>query len=327
MKTPKFSICGFFVGAVIVSTLVPAQAMTTTVYSEAFAGSTLGSASPAAPTGTTTSYQALSSKNATSSSISGSSLSLAMGATSSGFAEMQALFTPSAVTLTGGHSITLEMSFVTTNIMLDGTSMTLNAGLYNSGGLGPVPGNALNNGGLTTSDGTYSTGNAEDWTGYIVRTEDTSGTIYTRGAQTDATNQSQDLLFSNAGGGAFDSPAGDVVASTGDAGVNFSNGNTYTLRLDISFDGTNITVTEDIYSGTGTAGTNLYTRSGTEAGASTTAFDGLAFGFRGTNDASNQSAPATLQVTGLTVTHTIPEPSGFALLGLGSLVLLRRRRA
>lgn len=288
------------------------------VFEEAFSGSTLGSASPTGPGPDRTDYQVASSKNATASSL-GSSLSLAMGATSSGFAQVQALISPSAVTLGAGQAIRVEMSFVPTNIVLPGTGASLNVGLYNSGGSAPVAGNAMANAGM--GGGTsFVNGGARGWSGYVARIQDTAGDLYTRDPQNDTTDENQDLLFSNAGTGAYDEPAGITLSGSGDAGFNFTNGETYTLSLQVAYDGSDVTVSQSVMHG----GSTVYSRTGSQTGGYTS-FDSLAFGFRGTNDSGGGSAPATLQVTSLRVT-TVPEPSAVALFGLAAAGGLCRRR-
>lgn len=308
-------------GAVVAASVLPLHGATTTIYNEAFSGSSLGSPVPPPPTATTTAYQVLSTKNATGSSLGGSSLNLVMSGTTSGLAEMQALFTTSAITLNSGESITLQLTFTTTNV-LDSVNDSINVGLFDSGGLGPVPGNALANAGLGSGT-TYPTGNAEDWNGYVARIGSSFGDFFTRDDQTETTNEAQDVLFTNVGTGAYDAPSGTSVASSGTAGLSFTNGSTYTLVLDISYDGTDITIDEEVYSGAGTGGSNLYSRSGSAAATYTT-FDSLAFGYRETTGGTGP----TLAVSALTVSYaTVPEPTAALLGSLGVIALFRRRRA
>ena len=69
--------------------------------------------------------------------IGAGSLNLKMVNTSSGFAEVEALFKSSPVALTQtGDYVEATMVFAPTGLNLLGNS-TLNMGLYNSGGAGP----------------------------------------------------------------------------------------------------------------------------------------------------------------------------------------------
>lgn len=329
------SHCGFrklqlAVAGAVLGTLCAGQAAdAAVVFSDNFSTSTLNSSSPAAPTATSTNYQVLSTKNATGSSIAPGSLQLNMTNTSSGFAEMQALFASSPVALSSsGDYVQLTMTFVPTGVNLFGNS-TFNAGLYNSGGSGPVPGEQLNNGQLddnpfSTPPAAHATGGAAGWQGYVSRIGVPTGAttqIFTRPAQVgETTNEAQDTLFNNAGTGAFDSPSGTGVVSSGTS-VAFSPGTTYTFTTRITNNGAGLDVMYDLSDGSG----SLSTLTGTDGAPATTAFDALAFGFRGTDG----TGPYTIDVSSIAVESNvvIPEPASLALLGLGGLALLRRRAA
>jgi len=305
---------------------LPALVQANTVFSEGFAGSTVASATPAAPTASSTDYAVMSSKNATGSSI-GSTLDLTIGATSAGFAEMQALFTASPVTLGAGDSLRLQMTFQSTGLLddsLNGTNsrtQTINVGLMNSGGSYPVSGGQMANGGMG-GGATFVTGNAQNWEGFVGRVGNLSGgnssQIFTRDAQTDTTDENQDVLFNNSGTGAFDNPTGTTLQGGG-AQIVLSDGIDYTLRLNVFYDGADVTVSQDIFEGIGTGGISVYSLSGTQTGGYTT-FDSLAIGYRGSNSSTIHMDVSALEIS------VIPEPSALALLGLSGLALVLRRR-
>jgi hypothetical protein len=309
--------------AVVVG-LAPTLSHAATIYTEGFSGSTVASATPAAPTATTTDYAVMSTKDATGSSL--LNLNLSSG-TSLGFAEMQALFTTTPVTLSAGSCINLEMTFQGTLLLGGGFgSQTLNVGLFNSGGSYPVPGGQMANAGMGSGT-SFVNGFSQNWSGYVGRIGNLNGgdssQIYTRDPQTDTVDENQDVLFNNTSTGGYDNPTGQTVKGSGDQ-INLTDATDYTLTLNISYDGTDVTVSEDVFEGVGTGGTNVYSLSGTApSGYQYTTFDSLAFGAR----FSAFSAPS-IDVSALTITtcDVIPEPSSIALIGLGGLGLFVRRR-
>jgi hypothetical protein len=299
------------------------------IFSDDFSTSTLNAAAPAAPTATSTNYQVLSSKDARGSSIAAGSLNLAMGNTSSGFAEMQSLFAgaPVALTQTADY-IEARVGFTSTGINLDGNS-TLNIALLNSGGAGPVPGEQLNNGQLDDNPGTFATGNAAGWQGFVGRVGIVGGAssqIFTRPAQVGETsNEAQDALFTNAGGGAFDNPSGDTIQSGG-AGATLTNGTAYTLSLRATYDAGASLVTVD-YNLSDLNGT-IDSLSGTTTVATTvaTAFDAFAIGYRGTGSVG----PFSLNINSLDIdtnVAVVPEPATLCLLIPAAAMCAVRRRA
>ena len=100
---------------------LPLASRADTVFSDTFSSSTMNSASPAAPTATTTDYAVLSGKNATGSSIGASDLKLTMLSTTSGFVEAQARFATTPLTLAAtGDYIQLRATFTATAGILAG---------------------------------------------------------------------------------------------------------------------------------------------------------------------------------------------------------------
>lgn len=318
MKKSSSITAASLMSAVLLAGLTAGAA---TIFSEGFSGSTVMSATPAAPTATTTDYAVMSSKNATGSSI-GSTLDLSMPSTSSGFAEMQALFTTTPVTLGAGESITLQMSFKPTGLLISSANQSINFGLYNSGGSGPVPGGGMANGGMSSSLTNYVSGYAQNWAGYVGRLGGggNASSLITRDPQTDTVNENQDALFNNAGGGAFDNPSGQTLTSPGVETI-LTDGQDYTLTLTVLNSGSDVQVTEAIYSGIGTGGASIYSLTGTApVGYEYTTFDALAFGYRGISGSTMH-----LDISALSV-DVIPEPATIGLVGLfGAGILFIRR--
>jgi hypothetical protein len=318
--------CIAVLGGIMISAATLAQAAI--IFSDSFSTSTLNSATPASPTASSTNYQVLSTKDATASSIGAGSLNLAMANTSSGFAEIQALFVASPVTLTQtGDYIEARVAFTGAGLNQTGNS-TLNIALLNSDGDGPVPGTQLNNSQLDDV-GVFTTGNAAGWFGYVGRVGRVGGAssqIFTRPAQVgETTAEAQDALFNNAGGGAFDNPTGATVQGGG-AGGTLTSGAAYTLSLRATYDAGTGLVTVN-YALAGTSGT-IDSLSGTTTLATTlaTAFDAISIGYRGTDSVG----PFSLNLSSLEIDTNVvvvPEPTSVALLTMvGGATLLCRRR-
>jgi hypothetical protein len=296
------------------------------IFSDNFTTSTLNNAAPAAPSASSTNYQVLSTKDSTGSSIAAGSLNLTMANTSSGFAELQALFATSPVSLTQtGHYLEARVGFTSAGLNLLGNS-TLNVALLNSGGAGPVPGTQLNNSQLDDA-GVFTTGNAAGWLGYVARVGRAGGAasqFFTRPAQVgETTAEAQDALFNNAGGGAFDNPSGTVVQSGG-AGATLTNGNAYTLTLRATYDAGTSLVTLD-YNLSGGSGTiDSLTGITTVATTLTTGFDAFSIGYRGTDS----QGPFSLNLNSLVIeSNVVPEPSSLALLLFAGCGTFLRRRS
>jgi hypothetical protein len=294
---------------------VTVQTRAAIIFSDNFSTSTLNSAAPAAPTASSTNYQVLSSKDATGSSIGTGSLNLTMANTSSGFAEIQALFAASPIALSQtGHYLEAKASFTVTGLNQMGNS-TLNIALLNSAGAGPVPGTQLNNGQLDDA-GVFTTGNAAGWQGYVGRIGRGGGAasqFFTRPAQVGETSaEAQDALFNNAGGGAFDNPTGTVVQGGG-AGGTLAGGTAYSLSLRATYDaGTNLVTLQYALSD---ANGTIDSLSGVTTAATTlaTAFDAFSIGFRGTDSIG----PFSLNVSSLVIdtnVAVVPEPASLCLL-------------
>jgi hypothetical protein len=295
-----------------------------TIFSDTFGSGSTINGTPAAPTSTTAAYQNWSQGAVPANySIASGALHFEARNTSSVFAEIQAQFAATPVSLLSiGDTVDLNLVFTdTSNVLLSGqnASSQIDIGLFSSGGTLPLTGNRLDL-------GTASTGGAAGYTGYIGRLYlNGNANIITRPAQSGGTLSSdQDLLFNNAGGGAFFSPTGVQIGSTATTGftTGLTQGSQYTIDYSITLaTATTATITESLYSGNGTGGTLLATQSVTGT-APTTSFDSLALGWR----RSAAGAASSLDVNSILVTTPAPEPTTLALATLGGLGLLTVRR-
>jgi PEP-CTERM motif len=312
----------------------------TTVFNDTFnSGSTVQSATPAAPTANSTAYEWFQQGAAPATpTIAPGDLHLAGRTTSSSISEVEALFTTTPVALTTvGDYIDLTVVFTDTqNIWPAGTPSTLNIGLFNSGGSLPTQGVRLDASGS-------GTGGAVGWVGYAGRISGTNASsIYTRpaqGAGSTNPNQSQDVLFNGASGSStYNNPVGTALSGLGfTGGTNqylggLTGGSTYTLDYQIllSAAGT-LTISNVLYSGNSVNPANiLYSEIGMASGAIdvTNSFDALALGWRfNSTSAANSIDVSSINVNVLNQV-IVPEPGTVVLLGGGALmaVLLRRRQ-
>ncbi len=301
----------------------------TTVFSDQFTAGSTVNGTPGTPTATSTTYEtAMGNTTGGSASISPNDFNITSANTSSGYNEMQAQFTATALTLVNpGDYVDFSITFVATSNILSsavGVNSTLAIGLYNSGGVAPLQGNTLLNGSATP------TGGAQNWVGYNGRMLQ-SGTaqLFSRTAQTSTFSRNQDLLFNNASSSlTYNTPVGNVYGTKSSVGSVLVNGSTYTMdyRLTLTGAGT-IAGTNTLYSGAGTGGTNLFALGGTTNGTLSTTFDGLAFGYRVSAGSATQ---ASLDINSILVTtNIVPEPSTVALVGAGfgmMMMMIRRRR-
>ncbi|HEU6448887.1 MAG TPA: pectinesterase family protein [Verrucomicrobiae bacterium] len=274
-----------------------------TVFNDTFGnGSTLNG--PSTPGGTpsvsSTSYDIASNKgDTTSPSIATGLLHLSLsGATTSGGAELQALFANTPIQLVHiGDSINMTIVFTNTagTLLRDGSTSAGKSvfivGLYNSGGNKPVAG-SLNNSGLTTGSSTYASGNCQNWQGYIAKVSSNTwaSAILTRPFQTAANNANQDLVFSGFGTGLFQTPAGTQIGPSTTAGPTLVTGAKYTNSFTILLSGANaVTISNYLYDADG----NLLVSIGGPTGVANTytnvanLYDGLAIGVYNGGDSAN----------------------------------------
>lgn len=287
------------------------------------------------PTSSSTNWDIVSSKNATTSAVSSSGLLISMASTSAGVVEAQTVFSSSPVQLSNtGDFITATAVFTATNnILTGGLGSRLYIGLYNSAGSLPL--NTLNNAGLTTAASDKTTGGTIGWQGYTgaISFDGSNTSIATRPIQNTGTltNAAQDLALSGSGG--YNYPAGQnlVLSTATSATASLTNGQQYTLTYSINMtSATSATITINLYDGVGTTGLNEATIVGTATGANllTTAFDGLMIGER----YANTAAASSMTITDLAITtnvSAVPEPATYAaILGAAGLAVaaIRRRR-
>ena len=300
-----------------------------TVFSDTFeSGSTLNQ-TQITPTANSTTYEIASTKT-TSSSISPGHLSMGITPTTSGFIEAQALFATTPVILSSiGDYIDFSMTFTNTAQIYGGSSSShFYIGLYNSGGAAPLAGVLTNAGLSTTASSPYATGGAQLWQGYSGRVVYNSNSkISTRPMQngTGTTSANQDLVADNVGGGAYNNPAG-VNLGTSSSTLTITAGAPYTVQFRLTLTAANtLDVTNLVYDALGNV---VFKQGKTATGANylTNSFDGLAFGYRYSGTSTNTA----IDVNSIIVTtNVIPEPSTFALAGLGmglALSVIRRRR-
>ena len=264
-----------------------AQAQTT-VFNDTFGSSTLNGTSTPGGTASasSTSYDIASTKSDTTGpTITSGRLHLALnGGTTAGYMEAQAIFTSTPVQLVNvGDSINMTIVFTNSagTLLAGGNGSVINVGLYNSGGVTPVPG-ALNSSGLGTAT-TYVTGYCQNWQGYVAQLNyvGQANKTFTRPWQTGANNANQDLLYSGAGTGLYNSPSGTQIGSTLTSAVTLTSGATYTLNFTILLSAANtVTLINNLSDANGTL---LSAQTNTTAGGNTytnyaNLYDGLCIG-------------------------------------------------
>jgi hypothetical protein len=310
----------------------------TTFFSDNFSnGSTTNKVSipGGTPTASSTSYDLASTKNTISAcSINPNDLKVALtGPTSSGFFDVQALFTTNAISLNAINDyIDVAITFTNTMGTILGpsasTSSALWLGLFNSGSSYlvqtnyPVPGGVLANSGLTANGGSpYAAGNCALWQGYVGQMLTGTGSrLITRPLQNGAstTSANQELLGNGAGSGTFSNPTGNSLANsggtTGPTSASILTNVAYTIDLRITFSGSAVlTVSNALYQGTSTAGTMVWSEISTNASGAnflTTAFDGLGFGLRASGSTPSTVTPemdvSAILITGVSSPPTLP---------------------
>lgn len=286
------------VAVALLATCVAAWSQTT-IFTDTFtAGSTTNQTSTpgGTPTASFTSYDIASGKDGRTCTIGANQLRMKLaGNTTAGYIEMQAVFASTPVQLVNvGDSINMTFTFTNVgNLLAGGDKSVINVGLYNSGGVTPVPG-GLVNGGLANIT-TFVTGYCQNWQGYVGKINYTTSqsSIYTRPIQTSANNANQDLLFSGAGGGLYASPSGTTVGATQTSGVTLTTGGTYTRSFTILLSAASqVTITDNLYQGNDTTGTVLSSMIRTTSGGNTytnfsNQFDGLAIGIANSGTSLN----------------------------------------
>lgn len=304
-------------------------------------GSTLDSASqsysnPATPSSTSTNYDVASSKEAIGTPNSNlnpaSPLELEMVSTSSGIAEVQAVFTSSPIQLsTIGQSIELTVTFKNTAGLNQNSSSAVYLGLYSSGGNTPY--NDMGNGsssvntitGINNGEINNNSGGVQAWAGYEGDYFGGSSTkIYSRPAQTIGSNNTDQALV---GEGQTGGPTGTeaTFVNQNSSETTLTVGNTYTDEFSITLTSAGVySITEDLYNGSTDTGTQIGTNTlGTLTALSSGGFDGLAIGYRQSDSMASEMDISSVEVT---TNVPVPEPASLSLLVLAGMPLLSRRR-
>jgi polygalacturonase len=264
-----------------------------TFFNDVFSASTINSGATNPPTGSSTSYQIVSTKSwyAGTPFISPGHLDFGIVSTSSGCVEAQALFTPIPIALNAaGDSLTLLITFTNKAGLLT-QSNALGFGLYNTGQNYPVTGGM--NSTATSSSSNYASGNCQSWLGYVAQVYYTNSTsrIMTRNSQvTTNGNNNQDVVTSGSSTSSYSNPSASTVgSSSSSASLVLVSNAVYTdaFKITLATPGT-LTLTNLLYSGTDTNGTLLSQMGATATGSTylTNSFDGLAVGWRATSTAS-----------------------------------------
>jgi autotransporter-associated beta strand protein len=287
---------------------LPLLSNATVFFSDTFgSGSTLNSATPAAPTANSTAYQLSSSKTwVPTPAISSGDLKFGIGTTTSGGVEAQALFTTTPVALVlDGDFIRLTVTFTNT-AGIQTANCLLGFGLYDSGLVAPHAGGlnatALN----SVSD--KATGGVQNWKGYWGQRGFTgqNSRIVLRQPQTGADNRNQNLTSTGSSSQSYSNPGGSTVGSqsTAPSGA-LVVGNTYTVVLTIQLAGANtLAITNTYYNGPDTNGTVVCEFGGVASGASynTSSFDSIGIGWRA---GANSTGGTVMDVSSITVDGSV----------------------
>ncbi|HEV2453978.1 MAG TPA: immunoglobulin domain-containing protein, partial [Verrucomicrobiae bacterium] len=269
-------------------------------------GSTINSATPAPPGTNFTSYEEISGKTWNPApSVNPNDLRFGIAATSSGSAEIQALFSTNGVNLVAPGTDYIQLTIVFTNTsggLLTAGQGFLGFGLYNSGNAldYPVPGGL--NGTASTSSSTSATGNAANWQGYFAQLaySGSSSAILTRPAQNGAANNDQDLLTTSSTTYSFSHPTGSDVGSTVSSTLILGTNVPYTEVLTIALNAQNSeTITNSLYAGTSATGAPLMQFGGVATNSTliTQGFNALAMGWY----QKNNTHPNLVDISSITV--------------------------
>lgn len=313
-RTPLFLKDVLVVALLALAATLTATAQQTVFYDN-FSSSTLNSNSipTGTPTASATSYDLASSKNATSSTIASGDLSVNTSATSSGGTEAQAVFTKYPVTLQATNDyIELDYTFLDSTDVLNGlcgNGVGLYCGLFNSGGVPPLSGGVLDNGGLGSAT-SYDAGGTVNWVGYNASMLNSLTGLYkwsvgTRPVQTTFNNNDQAVLYNYATGG-----TSSGVAPTSYPFPDLVVGQPYTVQFRITLTASNtLTVSNAMYPGAVVGGTMVWSNQASFTGANflTTNFDSLGVGYRA---GDSQSIGWTNGITSITVIAGLAAQAG-----------------
>jgi hypothetical protein len=273
-----------------------------------------------AATGNSSTYWApFSAKSLLGSTIAANNFNLQFAAaTTSGYGEVQALFTSTPVTLAAaGQWLNLTVVFTDAGgtLLPASTGSYLWDGLYNSGGSAPLTpqGSAVN---------FQQTGGAAGWMGYIGKVTASGGNsaLYARQSQALASTGNQDVVGNNTSNGNDNQPIPTQLGSTAltASTVTLSSGAQYTLSLGVLNTGSGLVISNALYTGVGVGGTLVggsYTYGSTNSFEAT--FDALAIGFRNIT----VSQIPDMDINQVEVIADVPEPASAVMFGFGALAL------
>jgi hypothetical protein len=296
---------------VVASLALSSVALASPVLTDDFSASTLNSATPAAPTSSSTAYHLFSSKSwSPAPTIAANDLKFGIAPTTSGHIEAQALFaaTPVALTTVGDF---IELTIVFTNTTgLFTQAGHVGFGLYNSGGAAPIAGGMNGN---AVSGTTGITGGAQGWQGYVSQIAFSGGThrIVTRPTQTITTGNNQDLITDGSGTQSY--PNDVQLAGSASTFTQAAAQLTGSFRITLTAANT-FQIDSALYSGADINGTLLLNQTAAASGANflTNSFDALAIGWRAT---ANTTA-TLINIKSITVNSSLPGGPGNSVAGL-----------
>jgi len=298
--------------ALLIAALPAAAQVTYSSFVDTFTnGSTIDSLTPAKPTTNSAAYQQIAAKTFLPNppTITANSFKCGIGSSSSGCFEEESVFTTTPVALSQPNNDFIQLTIVFTNtsgILVNPGYLLI--GLFNSGGVGPLPGGTNN---ATTA--VNLTGSAQNWLGYNAQLGQGSfnSKILTRTANSSVTTaNNQDVLvdgLSSSEGYTGSSQIGSSVI----ANLTLAVGATYTESLNIALVGQNsLAITNNLYSGAVASGTPLASVGGVATNSTylTGGFDSLAIGFlsKSATTLSNVVTISSISVTSAVTVISAP---------------------
>ncbi|HLP01568.1 MAG TPA: pectinesterase family protein [Opitutaceae bacterium] len=283
----------------------------TRAFNDTFTGSSRVNSNPAEPSAPSVNgaaYQQLSAKayNPNPPTVTAGNLRFGIASTSSGFNEIEVLFTNYPVRLENvGDYLELRIVFAPSGIVTAQASSGLYFGLYDAGQVQPIPG------GMNGTVPTATAGYAQNWQGYVNRLYYTGGGngFFTRSKQDPTAANNQDVLYSFAGATMIGKTATSTLAA-------FTPNSLYTEVYRITKNSAAALVLKsDLYAGDSAAGSPLYTQTVTSTTTLTSSFDAFAIGWRATGSVPSYMDVKSVQVVTNATTTILPEitsqPLGF----------------
>ena len=275
-------------------------------------GSTVNSATPLAPTVTSTSYEIISSKTYTPNPPTiDSGLQFGIATTGGGGGEAQALFSATPVTFsTAGDYIQLTVTFTNISGLLTQRGQ-FGIGMFNSSGFLPWSGGLNGTADNKSDHNEAAIGAAQNWVGYLALTDWTDDNkhsrIFTRLPQTGPDNWNRNQVTAVPGNlssiyGYSNPREAGVNSSSAVPNLGMTEGAVYTdvLTLTLQEDGS-IQIINDIYEDN-PAGTLLSTQTAnTGTTPLTNSFDAFSIGFR----SAGNTSPTVIDISSIKVVKFI----------------------